>query len=181
VKRGLIVAVSGTALVVAGLTGCSSDKNKDEHASSASSATASATMSATASATASASEAAPGGGSATSGTGTAKVTVDGKAQDVSGTIACTTMGGNTVIAIGNAGGSGLGATLTDTDPPEVKAVGLGSVGGHALAYAPGVPGSEAKATKDGKTYKISGTIMSVDMSNPMAPSNKPFEMEVTCP
>jgi lipoprotein LpqH len=173
VKRGLIVALGGTALVVAGLTGCSSDKDKDKQASSGSSPTASAT--------ASASEAVPGGGSATSGTGTAKVTVDGKAQDVAGSISCTTAAGNVVIAIGNTGGTGLGATLTDADPPVVKAVGLGSVGGQALAYAPGVPGSEAKATKDGKTYKISGTIMSVDMSNPMAPSNKPFDMEVTCP
>lgn len=168
-KRGLIVALSGTALVVAGLTGCSSDKDKDKQASAGS-----------ATATASASEALPGGGNATAGAGTAKVTVDGKAQDVSGQIACTTAGGNVVIAIGNAGG-GLGATLTDADPPEVKAVGLGSVGGQALAYAPGVPGAEAKATKDGKTYKITGTVMSVDMSNPTAPANKPFDMEVTCP
>lgn len=172
-KRGLIVALSGTALVVAGLTGCSSDKDKDKQASTSSPSTASASATATASAES------PGGNS-TAGAGTAKVTVDGKAQDVSGQIACTTAGGNVVIAIGNAGG-GLGATLTDADPPEVKAVGLGSVGGQALAYAPGVPGAEAKATKDGKTYKISGTVMSVDMSNPTAPANKPFDMEVTCP
>lgn len=167
-KRGLIVALSGTALVVAGLTGCSSDKDKDKQASAGSSATASASAEV------------PGGGNATAGSGTAKVTVDGKAQDVSGQIGCTIAAGKVVIAIGNTGG-GLGATLTDADPPVVEAVGLGSVGGQALAYAPGVPGAEAKATKDGKTYKISGTVMSVDMSNPTAPANKPFEMEVTCP
>lgn len=169
-KRGLIVALSGAAVVVAGLTGCSSDKDKDKDKQASTG---------SASATATASAESPGGNS-TAGAGTAKVTVDGKAQDVSGQIACTTAGGNVVIAIGNAGG-GLGATLTDADPPEVKAVGLGSVGGQALAYAPGVPGAEAKATKDGKTYKISGTVMSVDMSNPTAPANKPFDMEVTCP
>jgi len=165
VKRGLIVAVGGTALVVASLSGCSSDKKAAEGSS----------------ASASASAAVPGGGNSTAGTGTAKVTVDGQAQDVSGSIGCTTTAGKTVIAIGNAGG-GLGATLTDADPPVVEAVGLGSVnGGQQLAYAPGVPGSEATATKDGKTYKISGKIMAVDMANPMAPSTKPFDMEVTCP
>ncbi|MEZ0051439.1 lipoprotein LpqH [Mycobacterium sp. MAA66] len=163
-KRGLVVTAVGATVLIAGLSGCS-DKKESSGGSSA---------------TATASATAPGGGGSTAGTGTAKVTVDGKAQDVSGSIGCTTAGGNVVIAIGN-GTGGLGATLTDADPPEVKAVGLGSVGGQALAYAPGVPGNDAKATKDGKTYKISGTITAVDMSNPTAPSNKPFEMEVTCP
>ena len=40
---------------------------------------------------------------------------------------------------------------------------------------------EAKAEKDGSTYKISGTATGVDMANPMQPVNKPFEIEVTCP
>ncbi|MUL66158.1 hypothetical protein BOO86_16915 [Mycobacterium sp. CBMA 234] len=166
-KRGLVVAAAGAAILAAGLTGCS----KDKPASSGSSATASASASASV----------PGGGNMSSGTGTAKVTIDGKAQDVSGQIGCTTAAGNVVIAIGNAAGGGLGATLTDADPPEVKAVALGNVGGQALAYAAGMPGNEAKATKDGKTYKISGTATQIDMSNPTEPAKKQFDMEVTCP
>lgn len=163
-KRGLVVAVAGAAVLAAGLTGCSKDDKKSSDSS----------------ATASASASVPGGGNTSAGSGTAKVSIDGKAQDVQGQIGCTTAAGNVVIAIGNASG-GLGVTLTDADPPVVKTVGLGSVGGVTLGYTDGVPGGEAKATKDGKTYKISGTATGVDMANPMEPAKKPFEIEVTCP
>ena len=44
-----------------------------------------------------------------------------------------------------------------------------------------VAAGEAKATKDGNTYKISGTATGIDMANPMQPVNKPFEIDVTCP
>ena len=162
-KRGLVVAVAGAAVLAAGLTGCS----KDEKKSGDSSATASASASSAA-------------GNSSAGSGTAKVSIDGKAQDVQGQIGCTTAAGNLVIAIGNASG-GLGVTLTDADPPVVKTVGLGAVNGVTLGYTDGVPGGEAKATKDGKTYKISGTATGVDMANPMEPAKKPFEIEVTCP
>jgi lipoprotein LpqH len=37
------------------------------------------------------------------------------------------------------------------------------------------------AETDGTTYKTTGTATGVDMANPMAPVNKPFEIEVTCP
>jgi ipoprotein LpqH len=163
-KRGLVVAAAGAAILAVGMTGCSKDKSSESGSS----------------ATASASASVPGGGNTSAGSGTAKVTIDGKAQDVQGQIGCTTTGGNVVIAIGNATG-GIGATLTDADPPVVKTVGLGNVGGTALGYTEGAPGGEAKATKDGKTYKISGTATGVDMANPMQPANKPFEIEVTCP
>ncbi|MDH6243528.1 lipoprotein LpqH [Mycobacterium sp. OTB74] len=170
-KRGLAIAAGGAAILIAGLTGCSHEKSS----SGSSGATGGAT------ATASVATSLPNGGNAAAGSGTAKVTVDGQPQDVAGSIGCTTSGGNVVIGIGNASG-GLGATLTDADPPVVKAVGLGNVGGTALAYAEGVPGNEATATRDGKTYKITGTISAVDMSNPTAgPAKKSFEMEVTCP
>ena len=164
-KRGLVVAVAGAAVVAASLSGCSKDEKKSSGGSSA---------------TASASASVPGGGNSSAGSGTAKVSIDGKAQDVQGQIGCTTAAGNVVIAIGSASG-GLVVTLTDADPPVVKTVGLGSVGGVTLGYTDGVPGGEAKATKDGKTYKISGTATGVDMANPMEPTKKPFEIEVTCP
>jgi len=41
---------------------------------------------------------------------------------------------------------------------------------------------KAQATKDGSSYKITGTASGVDMSNPMGgPVNKSFEIDVTCP
>jgi lipoprotein LpqH len=115
-----------------------------------------------------------------------KVVVDGKDQSVKGTVACTTAAGNVSIAIGGAtaGASGaptgIGAVLTDANPPVVKSVALGNVNGVTLGV--GGTSGNANAAKDGSSYKISGTASGADMSNPMAgPVNKSFEIDVTCP
>jgi lipoprotein LpqH len=164
VKRGFVVAVGGAAIVIAGLSGCSSGKKSESTGSSASS---SASGTASASATA-----APSGG------GT-KVTIDGQDQKVSGTVVCSTMGGNMNIAIGEAA-TGIAAVLS-SDGSSVQSVGLGNVNGVTLGYQSGAGQGEAKATKDGNSYKISGTATGIDMANPMQPVNKPFEIDVTCP
>lgn len=165
-KRGFLVAVAGTAIVVAGLAGCSSN-NSSTSSSSSSPSSSSSTSSSAASGTASA------------GAGQAKVTIDGQDQNVQGQVVCSTVGGNVNIAIGDAT-SGIAAVLTDTDPPQVKSVGLGSVNGVTLGYTQGVGQGNADATKDGSTYKITGTATGVDMSNPLQPVNKPFEIDVSC-
>jgi len=163
VKRGFVVAVGGAAIVVAGLSGCSSGEKKSESPATSAEAT---TGAGTASATA-----APSGG------GT-KVTIDGQDQNVKGTVVCTAMGGNMNIAIGDAA-TGIAAVLSE-DGSTVTSVGLGNVNGVTLGYASGT-GGEAKATKDGNNWKISGTATGIDMANPMQPVNKPFEIDVTCP
>ena len=84
------------------------------------------------------------------------------------------------IAIGDAA-TGIAAVVSEGDAPTVQSVGLGNVNGVTLGYTSGAGQGEAKAEKDGKTYKISGTATGVDMANPMQPVNKPFEIEVTCP
>jgi lipoprotein LpqH len=164
VKRGFVVAVGGAAIVIAGLSGCSSDEKKSESpATSAETTTGAGTASATA---------APSGG------GT-KVTIDGQDQNVSGTVVCSTMGGNMNIAIGEAA-TGIAAVLSE-DGSTVTSVGLGNVNGVTLGYQAGTGQGEAKATKDGNNWKISGTATGIDMANPMQPVNKPFEIEVACP
>ncbi len=152
-KRGVLVAVGGAAIVIAGLSGCSSD-NKSETSGETSSAAAA--------------------------SGKSTVTIDGKDQEVQGNVVCSDMGGNTNIAIGNAS-TGIGAVVSSGDDPSVVSVGLGNVNGVTLGYQSGAGQGEAKVEKDGKTYKISGTATGVDMANPMQPVNKPFEIEVTCP
>lgn len=165
-KREFVVAVGGVAILVAGLSGCSSSEKKAE--SGGSSATASV-------------KAEGGGASVSTGSGSAKVTIDGKEQQVSGAIVCAKQGGNVNIALGQ-GMTGITAVVSESDPPTVSAVQLGNVGGVALQYAPGAPGGSAEATKDGNTYTIKGNATGADMSNPMAgPVTKPFELEVTCP
>ena len=115
-----------------------------------------------------------------------KVLVDGHDQSVKGTVACTNAAGSVNIAIGGptAGASGaptaIGAVLTDANPPVVKSVALGNVNGVSLGV--GGTSGNASATKDGNSYKITGTASGADMSNPMAgPVSKPFEIDVTCP
>ncbi len=150
-KRELTIAVAGAAILVAGISGCSDNKP----AASGNSTSA----------------------SASSGGGTT-VIIDGKNQNVSGSAVCATTAGTVNIAIG-AAATGVGAVLTDANPPEVKSVGLGNVNGVTLAYAPGGAGS-ATATKNGSSYTIKGTATGIDMANPMTPVTKPFEIDVTC-
>ena len=153
-KRGFVVAVGGLAIVIAGLSGCSSEDKKSETTGETS--------------TAAAAE------------GKSTVTIDGTDQAVQGTVVCSSMGGNTNIAIGDAA-TGIAAVVSEGDSPTVQSVGLGNVNGVMLGYTSGTGQGEAKAEKDGNTYKISGTATGVDMANPLQPVNKPFEIEVSCP
>ena len=153
-KRGFVVAVGGLAIVIAGLSGCSSEDKKSETTGETS--------------TAAAAE------------GKSTVTIDGTDQAVQGTVVCSSMGGNTNIAIGDAA-TGIAAVVSEGDSPTVQSVGLGNVNGVMLGYTSGSGQGEAKAEKDGNTYKISGTATGVDMANPLQPVNKPFEIEVSCP
>jgi ipoprotein LpqH len=161
VKRGILVGIAGAAIVVAGLAGCSSNKSNTSSSSSSSAVTASA--------------------SATTGASTAKVTIDGQNQNVNGTVSCVAAGGNVNIGIGDAT-TGIGAVISDADPPVVHSVGLGNVSGVTLGYSDAAPGQgNAQATKDGKSYTIKGTATGVDMANPLQPVSKPFEVDVACP
>jgi len=154
VKRGFVVALGGAAIVIAGLSGCSSDEKKSETSGETS--------------------------SAASSQGKSTVTIDGKDQAVQGTVVCSSMGGNMNIAIGDAA-TGIAAVVSSGDQPTVQSVGLGNVNNVTLGYQAGTGQGEAKAEKDGNTYKISGTATGIDMANPMQPVNKPFEIQVTCP
>jgi ipoprotein LpqH len=109
-----------------------------------------------------------------------KVLIDGQDQKVQGNVACVTTNGTVKIAIGGAV-TGVGAMVTDANPPQVQSVVLGNVNGVSLGWAPTGHGN-AQATKHGSSYKITGTATGADMSNPMAgPVSKPFEIDVTCP
>ena len=164
-KRGFVVAVGGAAIVIAGLSGCSSGNKSASPSSSSASSSAAGTASASATA-------APSGG------GT-KVTIDGKDQNVSGTVVCSSMGGNMNIAIGEAT-AGIAAVLS-SDGSTVQSVALGNVNGVTLGYQSGTGQGDANASKDGNSYKIPGTAPGIDMANPMQPMTKPFEIDVTCP
>jgi ipoprotein LpqH len=158
VKRGIVVGVAGVAMVVAGCAGCSSNKSNTSSAGSAPSAAPSA--------------AGP------------QVIVDGQKQNVTGQVSCTAAGDNTNIGIGDAT-NGVGAVVSNANPPIVHSVGLGSVNGVTLGFSDAAPnqGGNAGAAVSGKSYAIKGTAAGVDMSNSQQPQQvtKSFEMDVTCP
>ena len=162
-QRGLTVAVTGAAVLVVGLSGCSSNKSGTGGGGTSGGASTGPTS------------------AAAGGTAGTKVTIDGKDQNVSGSsVVCAKVGTDVNIKIGGAG-SGINALVTDANPPAVKSVGLGSVNGVALAYAAGSGQGDASATKNGNSYKITGNATGVDVANPMTPVKKPFEIDVTCP
>ena len=157
-KRGIVVGVTGVAIVVAALAGCSSKSGTSSGSSSSGS-----------------SAAAPSG---------PQVIVDGQSQNVTGQVTCTPSGSNTNIGIGDAS-NGVGAVVSNDNPPIVHAVGLGSVNGITMGFSDAAPnqGGNAGAAQSGKSYTIKGTASGVDMSNPQSPQpvTKPFELDVTCP
>ncbi|CRZ17650.1 lipoprotein LpqH [Mycolicibacterium neworleansense] len=165
-KREFLVAIGGAAIVVAGLSGCSSSDEKDTSSDTKATATASATASVEA-----------GDAKATTGAGTARAVIDGKEHKVEGTVVCATVAGNVSLTVGQ-GMSAVSATLSEGDKPSVTAVALGNIDGVSLGYTPGVPGGSAEATKDGNNYTIKGDATGVDGMNQVT---KPFELEISCP
>jgi lipoprotein LpqH len=151
-KREIAAGAVGAALVVAALAGCSSSTSKTSSSSS---------------------------GSTGAAPIVTKVVVDGQDQNVTGQASCTASGDNINIGIGDPT-NGVGAVVTNTDPPAVHAVGLGSPNGSALCYSDAAQSQgNADATKVGNSYKITGTAVGVDANS--QPVTKPFELDVACP
>ena len=154
-KRGIVVGVAGVAMAVAACAGCSSNKSNTGSSSS----------------------------SAPSAAGP-QVIVDGQKQNISGQVTCTPAGDNINIGIGDAT-AGVGAVVSNDNPPIVHSVGLGTVNGVTLGFSDAAPnqGGNAGAAVSGKSYAIKGTATGADMSNPQQPQQvtKSFELDVTCP
>lgn len=156
-QRGIVVGVAGVALVVAASAGCSSNKSNSGSSGS------------------------PSSSSKAAGP---VLTVDGQNQNVSGQVTCTAAGDNITIGIGDPT-AGLGAVVSNGNPPLVHSVGLGTVNGVALGFSDAAPNQSgsAGAAVNGKDWAIKGTATGTDMSNPQQPQqvNKPFELDLTCP
>jgi ipoprotein LpqH len=155
VKRGIVLGVAGVAMVVAASAGCSSNKSNTGASTSA-----------------------PAGAAGP------QLTVDGQKQNITGAVTCNSANGNTTIGIGDAT-AGVGAVVSNDNPPIVHSVGLGSVNGVTLGFSDAAPnqGGNAGAALSGKSYAIKGTAAGADMSNPNQPQTvtKSFELDVTCP
>ncbi|MDO3110455.1 lipoprotein LpqH [Mycobacteroides abscessus] len=174
-KHGWVVAAAVAAVLTTGLTGCS----KDEKASGSSAVTAGSSTVADA---------------GKSGASSTKVRINGKARDVQNHVDCSADASQRVLEEGRVmaieigdRSHGLRVHLTKTDPPVVRMVqSMGDFDGTTLAY-PDQFGrfslGEPQATKDGNTYKISGTASGYEFNASVdeAPTTIPFEVEMTCP
>jgi hypothetical protein len=110
--------------------------------------------------------------------GPAKLTVGGTPVNVTGSVVCAADNGKFSIAVGDVG-TGFIVGL-EQDASVVHSIGLPVMNnGLVLAFTEGAPGNEAKATKDGDTYKITGTVTGTDNANNQL--SKPVDIEVTCP
>jgi ipoprotein LpqH len=158
-KREIAAGAVGAALVVAALAGCSSSTSKTGSSSSGNASTSASATAAPITVT--------------------KVIVDGQDQNIAGQASCTPSGDNINIGVGDPT-NGVGAVVTNTDPPAVHAVGLGSPNGSALGYSDAAQSQgNAAATKVGNSFKITGTAVGVDANS--QPVTKPFEMDIACP
>jgi ipoprotein LpqH len=160
-KHGILVGIAATATVVAGLAGCSSNKSSTGASSTAPAAGGSSVV------------ALPPGGS--------KVVIDGQTQTVAGQVTCTQVNGNLSIGIGDPT-NGVGAVVSNADPPVVQAVGLGNLTGVTLGYQAGAPNqSNAQATKSGNSYTVTGTATGANPTSADQAVTKTFEIDATCP
>jgi lipoprotein LpqH len=159
-KQQILVGIAAAATVAAGLAGCSSNKSGTSESSS---------------------NAPAAGGTSAPAPGGSKVIIDGQTQNVAGQATCTQVNGNLSIGIGDPT-AGIGAVVTNADPPVVQAVGLGNLTGVTLGYSAGAQKqANAQATKSGNSYTIKGTATGISSPDQQQPVSKPFEIDVTCP
>ena len=111
------------------------------------------------------------------------MTIDGQDQGVTGQPTCTTAAGVITIVIQSNGQYTV--VLNDANPPTVTNVTLQPPSGGQWAYNSqmgGMGGANASVTKDGNTYKVTGTATGMDPAKPMAGmASKPFEIDADCP
>ncbi len=109
----------------------------------------------------------------------AKVTVDGKPRDVKGEVSCSATVDSINILISQP--TAAISIALSTDASSVQSVGIGSVDDVSLSFQEHAPGVEATVTKDGNTYTVKGTAIGYDKDHPDRQFIQPFEVVVACP
>lgn len=174
-RTGVVVLASTGIALFVGLMGCSGGNSPTTPSSAP-------TTSSSAAPTNSAALA-PGGFTPPTETktaeGSATLTVDGKARDVKGEVSCSTTVGSINILIAQPTAA-ISIALSE-DASSVQSVGIGSVDDVSLSFQEHAPGVEARATRDGNNYTVTGTAIGYDKDNPDKQITKPFEISVSCP
>ena len=173
-KHALVLGMTSAALIVA-LAGCSTATEKDGSQTSAAETTAAET-STTAADTATTSAEAPA-----AAPGTGHVKLDNADLGEVTAVTCATDAGITTITV--AATPATTVVVTAEDVPSVKSVNIGELGGDgpSMAFVEGVAGSEAKASRQGSSYTVTGTGTGARAADPTTPVDLPFEIAATCP
>ncbi|WP_235010035.1 lipoprotein LpqH [Mycobacterium sp. 3519A] len=113
--------------------------------------------------------------------GSAQVTVDGHAHDITG-VRCRSKEGSVIIDIGDDNLS-TGAMVTEGRAPRVEVVSIDkSIGGGKSNLYLVSKLDEATAQKNGNSYTICGQVDDVDAAaDSTKPVTRPFEMKFSCP
>ncbi|RFD25470.1 hypothetical protein MUBE_08895 [Mycobacterium uberis] len=165
-RPGLLVAV-GSVTIIVGVAGCGGGTQNPAPSSSATTAS---------SVTTGPSPTAVSSSTPATTTGETKVTIGSQLQNISGPVVCSTINGKFSIAIGDM----ITGVIVGLEPDAsvVHNAGLGAIDGVVMAFAEGIPGENASATKNGNTYQITGTASGLDNAGQQI--HKPFEIEATC-
>ncbi|GAB3006254.1 lipoprotein LpqH [Mycobacterium bourgelatii] len=164
-KRELVIGVGAVSLM-AGMAGCSGgEKGATTSSNTPTTVVASAT---TSSASATITPAAAG---------ETRVLIGGQPLNTAGPVVCTGYEGRFSIQIGDPI-TGVIVGL-EQDGSAVHNAGFGNVDGIVLSFTDGAPGNSATATKNGDSYRLTGTATGVDSAGQLV--TKPFEVDVTCP
>ncbi|MGU3502656.1 lipoprotein LpqH [Mycobacterium sp. C31M] len=111
--------------------------------------------------------------------GRAQIIVNGDAGPT-GPVACSTAAGLTTISIGD-GSLGVTVIVTDDDPPAVRSVSIGDVGGVALGFAVGAAGKAPTALRNGTTLIVTGSGSGTDSADPARTVDSGYRIAVACP
>lgn len=126
-KRGLVVAVAGAALLAAGGAGCSDSTQSSSPSSTQSS---------------------------TSGTEKARLTIDGQKQDLQGPVECSDHSGGFAIHVGTAPRDVF--VRLEVVTHDFGSISIGNFTGSELEYPSAGGGGSAKVERAGTTYTITG-------------------------
>lgn len=110
--------------------------------------------------------------------GSAQLTVNDADAGATTAVQCTTAGPFTTITTGD-DESGVSALVSNADGLAAKSVTIRNVGGFTGSYEADLQG-EAKVTRTGRTYDITGSADGFDTDKPSFRASGTFAIKVAC-
>lgn len=110
--------------------------------------------------------------------GSAKVAIDAREAPTVGTVDCQSLGGTTMITIGDSS-AGVKVALDNTSGIATKSVAINDIGGFTGSYQEDLQGT-VRTRMIGETYEIDGTADGFATDNPSFRATRNFTVRVAC-